>query len=310
MPADRVYSGSAPDAGPARAQGRAQARDPLFFYRLLASFPSLGSYRAKLFLVACLSVLLPLFLVVLALVLGAGSLPVVSLIVLLVVCFGLGLAACLWALDRLTVPLEVANDAVDAYAERRVPAPVELPGGDEMGRLARSIVALTGRLQAADEDKIRLAERDELTGLLHRRAGRARAQSLIDGATKIGSVARIVFADVDAFHAVNAARGPGFGDALLKSIAGRLADVAGAGGLAMRWSGDQFVVVVTGSTEALPRVDEQIARAIVVKGLDRPVSLSIGVAEARESAPFDALVAEAESALAARREAQRRRRDD
>ncbi len=288
----------------------AATRNSLFLYRLLASFPALGSYRAKLFVVASIGTLLPLFLVVVALVLGAGRMPVMSLIVLLVVFFGLGLAACLWALDRLTVPLEVAADALDAYAERRDAPPIELPGGDEMGRVARGIVALTGRLRAADEEKARLAERDELTGLLHRRAGRSRAQPLIDAAAKIGNLSRVVFADVDAFRVVNEARGSGFGDSLLKSIAGRLADAAGSAGLAMRWNGDQFVVVLTGPAESLPRVDEHMARAIVVKGLDAPVTLSIGVAETNERASFEALVAQAEAMVVTRRENQRRRRDD
>lgn len=304
MSVDRAH----PPAATAAPGAARPGSDQLTFYRLLASFPLLGTYRAKLFAVATLAIAVPLFLVVLALVLGAGRMPVASLVVLLVVGFGLGLAACLWALDRLTVPLEVANDAIDAYAERRDAAPIDLPGGDELGRLARGIVALTGRLHAADEDRVRQSERDDLTGLFNRRAGRARAQPLIDAATKVGHLVRVVIADVDGFRAVNDLRGAGFGDALLKTIALRLGEAAGATGLAIRWGGDQFVVLLAGAAESLPRVDEMMARSIIVKGLDAPVTVSVGVAESTERAAFESLIARAESMLAERREIQRRRR--
>jgi diguanylate cyclase (GGDEF)-like protein len=280
----------------------AAPRDRLALYRILASFPLLESYRAKVYAAVGLAFAVPLFLTLLAIVLGAGRMSVLMLFLLFTSLVLLGYGFALWALDRLLAPLDVTARMLDAQVEGHALARVEVPGTDVAARLLRGVQALAGRLKAIDEEKLRGSERDALTGLLNRTAGRKAAQSFAEDAFKRGRSLRIVVADIDRFAELNASQGPIAGDLVLKTYGARLGKAAGADGLALRWDGDRFVLVEAGTEGDFRPVDDILARAIVVKGRDQPVTLSIGVAEATERAAFDELLGRAEAALRAARE--------
>ena len=271
---------------------------PLGLYRLLASFPLLASYRAKFAAVVLAGTLLPAFLLVLALVLGAGRLGLATLIGLVVVLALLAAWLLLRAIDRLLVPLDLAEAAVDDVAFGRPVARTELPGSDTAAQVMRGLQGLAKRVE---RDKVATRERggrDELTGLLNRASGREQAQALIDRETRRGRRVRVLVTDVVGFTAFNAAHGSGHGDAMLKVVASRLARIAGETGVAARWSGDAFVLVEAGSAEAMPDAEPLLGRPIVVKGSPEPLQLAFGLAESDERVAFDALAARAEAALA------------
>jgi len=272
-------------------------RDPLGFYRIMASFPVLESYRGKLFAVVGVAFAVPLFFTLLAIVLGAGRMSVFTLFLLLASLLVLGCGFALWGLDRLLAPLDSAVGLLDAHVEGKPVQRVDVPGTDTAAQLLRDVQALTAKVKANDDEKRLGAERDSLTGLWNRTAGRKRAKAFLEEAFKRGRSVRIIVGDVDRFAELNANHGPIACDLVLKSFAQRLTRAAGDAGLALRWDGDRFVVIQAGPEGDFAAVDEIVARAIVVKGQDEPVTLSVGVAEANEPVTFERLLGRAEVAL-------------
>ena len=276
----------------------AEGGDHLGFYRLLASFPSLSSYRAKFYAVVAAGVFLPAFLLVLVLVLGAGRVGPLALIVLVVLLAGIATVVVCRCIDRLLVPLDLAEEAVDDVAFDRGVKRTELPGSDTAAQVLRGVQGLAKRVERDLRDARVKGERDELTGLYRRSVGRERAQQLIDRETRKGRRVRLVVADVIGFRAFNEAQGSGHGDAMLKAIAARLQRVAGDDGLAIRWGGDAFMLVQAGGADDLPEAEELLGRPIVVKGSEEPLRLALGSTETETRVAFDSLALQAEAALA------------
>ncbi|MGW3913118.1 GGDEF domain-containing protein [Streptomyces sp. NPDC005070] len=90
---------------------------------------------------------------------------------------------------------------------------------------------LHGRLTAA--------RRDPLTGLWTRDAFTRRARRLLRDPRAV-----VVLADVDHFKRINDTHGHAAGDALLSTIAARLAHAVAPGGVVGRLGGDEFAAVV------------------------------------------------------------------
>lgn len=300
-PAVGRHSGASADVHEAGSQCRPTADDPLAFYRLLAGFAALGSYRAKFTAVVLAGVGLPLFLIALILVLFVGRLSVTALVVTAVLLGSAGVLGVLWAVDRLLRPLALAEHALDAHAQKEDLPRMDLPGSDSAAQVLRGVQSVIARLRMQEALSRSAGETDELTGLCSRRHGRTKAQALLDAETRRGRTVRVVVADVDGMRDFNARFGMGHGDALLKALGARMASIAGERGMAMRWSGDRFLLL-----QAVPEQDsaatlaELIGRPLVVKGSGDPVRLSYGETCADKPTPFDALVAEAEARLASR----------
>jgi diguanylate cyclase (GGDEF)-like protein len=304
MPTNRTDESKSPGiAHTAPDDATAAARDSLAFYRLLASFPPLATYRAKLYAIAIAGTAVPAFVLVLVLVLGAGRWSLAAVIGIVVVLAALAASGMLWALDRLVAPLALATRAIDDLALGRPLERAELPGSDEAAQVLRGVYALVARIEGQSAGAAALRERDELTGLYNRRAGRERLQALIDREYRRGRAVRAVLADVDGFSGFNARHGAGNGDALLKAIGARLARLAGSEGLAIRWHGDTFLLAEASAPDAFHDAQALLGRPIVVKGADEPVTMSLGIAETDARIGVDELVARAESALAASRTA-------
>jgi diguanylate cyclase (GGDEF)-like protein len=101
-----------------------------------------------------------------------------------------------------------------------------------------------------------MAYRDDLTGLLSRRALNERLQSL-------GRSYSIAMLDVDHFKRFNDTHGHDVGDEVLRLVASRVRQVGG-GGTAYRYGGEEFCIIfprkaVEECVEALDQVREQVA---------------------------------------------------
>jgi diguanylate cyclase (GGDEF)-like protein len=167
-----------------------------------------------------------------------------------------------------------------------------------------------------------IAYRDELTGLLGRRAFTTMTENL-------GRTYAFAMCDVDHFKKFNDTYGHDVGDDVLKMVAAKLSDVEG-GGRVFRYGGEEFLVVFRGRSaiEAKPFL-ESVREAIAETGLvlnrhDRPsrrsrrpgadpekrravtVTISVGVADKsiRHSTP-DLVLDAADSALYAAKAAGR-----
>jgi GGDEF domain-containing protein len=152
-------------------------------------------------------------------------------------------------------------------------------------------------LVALLQESHQLVFRDELTGLLGRRALQERLRSL-------GPRYALAMVDIDHFKQFNDAHGHEVGDQVLRLVAGRLSRVAG-GGIAYRYGGEEFSVLFPDRDAAQARPHLEAVRGAIehygmaVRGGDRPrdpddtvnlrinraplktlsVTVSIGVAE-------------------------------
>ena len=150
-----------------------------------------------------------------------------------------------------------------------------------------------------------IAFKDELTGVLNRRglhqevpsADRRRARRSQDD---FG----LVIVDLDGFKALNDTHGHAAGDAILQSVAGRLAASLRGDDAVARWGGDEFVVLLHGIANP---ADLEAAAAKLQQALLAPhqigdaahrVAVSIGAAlYPTHGADFDSVFAAADKAL-------------
>jgi diguanylate cyclase (GGDEF)-like protein len=126
------------------------------------------------------------------------------------------------------------------------------------------------------------AENDYLTGLPNRRRFFAILKQALENAAQSHRLLGVLFLDVDNFKYINDSLGHAFGDQVLLSLANRLRQTVEQVGVAARFGGDEFTVLVDGvqSVEAIRTVGEQIVKAfqapLSIDGRDLIVGISVG----------------------------------
>ncbi|MGA7055213.1 MAG: diguanylate cyclase, partial [Mycobacterium sp.] len=155
---------------------------------------------------------------------------------------------------------------------------------DELNAL-QAIATLFAQLQArvVAEERVRyLAEHDDLTGLLNRRALIAHlGERLAEG--QPGQVA-VLFLDLDRFKVVNEHLGQDAGDRFIKGFAELLDEAAGASAVTARLGGDEFVVVPSAPMDTdsavvfARRLQNRVNKQVVIDGERLSRSVSVGVA--------------------------------
>jgi diguanylate cyclase (GGDEF)-like protein/putative nucleotidyltransferase with HDIG domain len=150
-------------------------------------------------------------------------------------------------------------------------------------------------------------ERDDLTGLLVRKAILQQAQECLAVARERGQVLSLLVIDVDHFKLVNDTFGHLQGDDVLRAVAAEMREAVGERGILGRYAGDEFVLLI-------PEVPHDAAKAIAADlcaAVERVrlairdrregtigVTLSIGVATSDATTDeMEALFAAADRAL-------------
>ena len=157
---------------------------------------------------------------------------------------------------------------------------------------------------AAETVLSEIANSDPLTGLLNRRGFVARAEQLlrVDGARPPAPFALLLI-DVDHFKAINDEFGHEAGDAVLHRLAQRLLRWESACCAVGRLGGEEFVIAISGLDGlTLAQFAESVRRELAAcdhldATVDRRVTASIGVVEARAGSAFQALYGLADQAL-------------
>ena len=131
---------------------------------------------------------------------------------------------------------------------------------------------------------IRLAERDELTGLLNRRAIVRKAVEYLSRARESKGTLIIGLIDLDHFKSVNDRFGHAVGDQLLQRLAVSLRTVLHTREVFGRYGGEEFLVLFPDSTMEQAREGAERLRAALrdsplnIDGQEVSVSLSMGLA--------------------------------
>lgn len=166
-----------------------------------------------------------------------------------------------------------------------------------------------GRLKARLAEVEGLADRDALTPLLNRRAFLRELSRMKTFAQRYGSPASVVFFDLDGFKRVNDRFGHAAGDAALKAVAERLSANVRESDLVGRLGGDEFGVILVQADRATAELKAAaLAHAIEAQPIQfgdwtAPVHVSFGVRQISSETEPEALLAEADAAMFARKRA-------
>ena len=145
----------------------------------------------------------------------------------------------------------------------------------------------------------RLALFDPLTGLYNRRFAEERLRAEIARAERKGLTMIVVLLDLDDFKKINDTYGHPVGDQVLKEFAKRLSSSTRGSDLAVRWGGDEFMLLLLDCE--IDQLSVVLARLIgftvEVSGTALEVSFSVGWKAYEPGDAFDVLIAEADRKL-------------
>lgn len=170
---------------------------------------------------------------------------------------------------------------------------------DALAQLFSALLANAARQAELSE----AAQRDPLTGLLHRGAATLMADKL-RRRNEFDPPAAVALVDLDHFKAVNDTHGHAVGDAVLCTAAERLQAALRHGDTLLRWGGEEFCVV-------LPNTDHAGAHAVAEKlranlaqsplalpsGPQCTVTASVGFASIRVGEELAGAISRADAAL-------------
>ncbi|MEO8274512.1 MAG: GGDEF domain-containing protein, partial [Chloroflexota bacterium] len=163
-----------------------------------------------------------------------------------------------------------------------------------------AVLVTEQRLLGHDRTRLdRMTREDALTGLANRRAFDGRlTRELARGANGAFS---LVMLDIDHFKRVNDELGHPAGDAVLRWLGETLRANARRVDMVARYGGEEFVAILTDTSLSDARGWAERVRQSVgsagAPGLDRVVTVSLGVAEWHPGETGDAIVARADHAL-------------
>lgn len=155
--------------------------------------------------------------------------------------------------------------------------PAILKRGDELTELGRSALSMQCSLRS-------LVERDTLTELYNRRSGGRHLACSVEKARSKNTPFTLVIGDIDFFKRVNDTYGHLCGDEVLKSVARLLRKHLKDKGYAIRWGGEEFLLVYENSRledalESLRALQEDInSTRILFEDTVVSVTMTFGMA--------------------------------
>ena len=184
--------------------------------------------------------------------------------------------------------IRVAKGLVDLGANDYLIRPVDR--NELLARTATQVrrKRLQDRLQQNYQRGLSLALTDPLTNLYVRRYGEAHLDELMERVNQDVASAAVLLFDVDHFKQVNDTHGHDAGDDVLRELAARTIKSVRSVDLAVRWGGEEFLVVMpetdlTNAAAVAERLRAAVAKdsfAIGSGGEKLAVTISVGVAAA------------------------------
>ncbi len=180
------------------------------------------------------------------------------------------------------------------------------PVRDQNGRLieVEGIMIDVAERKAAEEQILRLARTDPLTGLANRATFTERLHLAFNASRRGGPAFAVIYLDLDHFKDVNDTLGHPMGDLLLKTVAARLLSGVRDTDLVARFGGDEFAILQTDVFDpaSAGTLAEKLRLAVdlpyALKGNTAHVTASIGIAPlGTATVEADALLVQADLAL-------------
>jgi two-component system cell cycle response regulator len=190
---------------------------------------------------------------------------------------------------------------VDDYLIRPIDKQELLARTNTQVRRSRYYDQLRSHVQAA----MKLAITDPLTEFHNRRYFESQAGDLVKDAIKVGKSLSLLVVDIDHFKSVNDEHGHAAGDRVLQQMASRLKDSMRTTDMACRTGGEEFVIILPNTDADMAVGFAELMRLRVSgvpfqlgSGVDPlTVTVSIGVATARETDTIETILKRADLAL-------------
>lgn len=157
-----------------------------------------------------------------------------------------------------------------------------------------------GRYQRRIEE---MASTDKLTGLFNRQAYAILMNRLLAEHARQPRPVSLLLLDLDHFKLINDRDGHAMGDQVLRRVASELRQVLRKSDIAVRWGGEEFLVVLNHcALDAARQIAEKIRQGIARMGLEVAgqavgLSVSIGVSEFSGHETPDQAISRADAAL-------------
>ncbi|CAG0946610.1 MAG: hypothetical protein EFKGCFLK_01386 [Rhodocyclaceae bacterium] len=158
-----------------------------------------------------------------------------------------------------------------------------------------------------------MASTDKLTGLLNRHAFAVLIAQVFSEYRREPRSIAVLLADIDRFKEINDRHGHPAGDAVLAAVARALQRRLRASDLAVRWGGEEFLLLLKGcELDEARRIAEDLRRAVALHPFamgrqEIPVTMSLGVAQYDGNESVEHLVGRADAALYAAKHGGRNR---
>jgi diguanylate cyclase (GGDEF)-like protein len=279
-------------------------------YRRLAAFsPVSESYAGKFALAAFVGILIPLAVFIVYLLVSRADWTAMypALAALVLACF-MGFLGTMWILRELLVPIDLTAEALRNYIEKRELPDLPISFPDRAGKLMEGTQYTLAQLHETINRLERVSDTDDLTGIYNRRAGEKRLAEEVARAERDLQSFQLAFFDINHFKQINDKHGHSAGDACISHLANLLQLNTRRGDWVARWGGDEFIVGLH-RNRALKMVMERIVKAIaaspceIAPGLEVRLSIACGVAEYRFGAGPTGVLADADKAMYAAKEA-------
>jgi diguanylate cyclase (GGDEF)-like protein len=209
--------------------------------------------------------------------------------------------------SAVCVPVSIMGRTVGVvHATGPVGTPLADDAVQELQTLANQAGNRLGMLRVMAETQLQ-ASTDGLTGLINRR-------SLENAARRLradGVPFALVMADLDHFKSLNDAHGHETGDRALRIFSETVRTVLRSEDLACRYGGEEFAIVLPGvdvhdAVDVIERIRQHLSLA-TGRGDAPAFTASFGVTHSDDAPDFDELMARADSALFAAKDAGRDR---
>ena len=151
-----------------------------------------------------------------------------------------------------------------------------------------------------EQELLRAATKDKLTGLYNRHHGEKTLRDAFSKAQADGEPLSLIIADIDHFKQINDNFGHPAGDRVLSDIAEILRGAVRSQDAVIRWGGEEFVIVLADCAipDAIELAERVRTRVHAHHDADiGSITLSLGVAQLEAGETTDAFLARADAAL-------------
>ena len=294
------HSGLSGDAGEGAAKHRGTIGPWWTGTRRLIVCPMLSFVRALAFLAPLAVAALVSVALGLAAIVEPAERPTVVIVLGVAAVAGMTTMALLawsyigWRLGRIARALERTLDSDEPVLIREGGIPAER-------RLARAFNAAAGAFLQTEAR----ATHDRLTGIPNRETLLATLAAEIERATRHNKPLSVAFIDIDRFKPINDTYGHNSGDAILRQVAGLVADSVRGSDTFGRYGGEEFMLILP---ETLPEDAVALAEELRALVMHEPLrvandqsirtTVSVGIAGGRGSTlQIDMLVDRADAAM-------------